>query len=147
MVMMDDPGAQFIVALNDDRLSALIEVMYLVGFADGVFEAREKRHFQRALALLSDGRADEQVLDEAVRKVGEGSQALGLDGYIAQLGQRLGGSELRQIALVLASDVAAIDGVLHPKEELLLRQLAAGLSLAEGAIDSVLGGFRVPPSV
>ncbi len=143
---MDDPGPQYVPQLDGDELSALIEVMYLVGFADGVFGEREKTHFQGALQALSDGRADETVLEVAVKAVADATLEHGLDGYISQLNQRLASPQLREIALILASDVAAIDGVLHPKEGQLLRQLAAGFALPELAVGEVLDGFAAPPS-
>ncbi len=143
---MDDPGRQFIPRLEGDQLSALIEVMYLVGFADGVFGELEKQHFRAALDALTDGRASEEVLDTAVERVAADSETHGIGGCIERLAQRLHTPQLREIALILASDVAAIDGILHPKEEQLLRQLAQGLSLSAGATHEALDGFAAPSS-
>ena len=108
---MDDPGPQFIDRLDRDKLEALIETMYLVAFADGDYSESERSHFATSVAGLTGGRIAPQSFDHVIDRVTADLRG-GRERCIASLKQRLDDPELRQIALILATDMAAADGIL-----------------------------------
>jgi tellurite resistance protein len=133
-----DPGPDFVPQLRRDQLEALVETMYLVAFADGELGAAEREHFARSVAQLTGGRmaGDElgHVLARLPRALGSGR-----DGLVASIKRRLP-AHLRQLALVLAADMAAADGYLHPNERRLLLILAQSFGISDAEAREVVEG-------
>ncbi|MEQ9325127.1 MAG: tellurite resistance TerB family protein [Polyangiaceae bacterium] len=140
---MLDPGAHYVGSLDGDKLEALIETMYLVAFADGAYGPSERAHFEKSVGVLTDGKLAGEDFDHVVTRLSDALRRQGRDGCIASLKQRLDEPQLRQIALILAADMAAADGVLHPEERAVVLAMARAFGVGEDAAREVLDG---PPS-
>jgi tellurite resistance protein len=134
---MDDPGARYVPRLEPDQLEALVETMYLVAFADGRFGPEQRNHFERCVSSLTDGRMAGDGFAHVIDRV---SATPDRDQTIASLRHRLPTEELRQIALILATDMAAADGVLHPEERHVVNAIAEAFDMDEAAISEVFEG-------
>lgn len=140
MRTMEDPGASFIRDLDQTELEALVETMYLVAFADGEYGEDERAHFERCVDMLTEGRMSGSAFDHVVAEMVAGIQAEGRDRRIASLKRRLPTPRLRQIALILAMDMAAADGVLHPNERSFVEALGVAFGMGEAGTREVLEG-------
>ncbi|HHH27442.1 MAG TPA: hypothetical protein ENK57_03700 [Polyangiaceae bacterium] len=140
---MHDPGAHYVRSLDADELEALVETMFLVAFADGDYGPEERAHFERSVAVLTGGRLAGEDFDHVVARLVEALQRRGRASCIASLERRLGEPQLRQIALILAADMAAADGILHPQERAVVLAMARAFGVGEDAAREVLDG---PPS-
>ncbi|MEZ4443180.1 MAG: tellurite resistance TerB family protein [Polyangiaceae bacterium] len=138
--MLEDPGAEFIGELDDERLEALVETMYLVAYADGDYGREEREHFERCVQRLTEGRLAGHAFDHVVERLVERLAQEGLAPCLDSLEQRLDHPELRQIALVLAADMAAADGVVDASERRVIHALARALGLSAEAAEEALEG-------
>ena len=144
----DDPGEDFLHTLDEEKLTALIETMYLAAFADGEFSEDERVHFATSVEYLTRGRLVGEALEGVLAKARDSLDSTSRDECIASLKERLGEPMIRKIALVLATDMVAADGVLHPDERDLVVSLARAFELgAEDAQDLVEGLTREAASV
>ncbi|RLB50678.1 MAG: hypothetical protein DRI90_23555 [Deltaproteobacteria bacterium] len=141
---MDDPGPQLIHEASEEQLEALVQTMVLVAFSDGEFSAVERTHFAASVAGLTNGRLAGDSLQQVVDQVGRKLEDDGLEACLADLAQRLTSRSLREAAMILASDIAAADGVLHPREQALLGGLAAALDLPPDSTREVTEGLTEP---
>ncbi len=126
---MDDPGADFARLLDEDRLDAIVEAVYLAAFADGVFSDVERKHFAESLALLTDGRVDDARLDKVESRIAANVASMGTIACIESIARRLDSDTLRHVAFVLALDMVAADGQVLPQERQFLVEFAAKLGL------------------
>jgi tellurite resistance protein len=138
---MDDPGPDLIHEASTEQLEALVETMYLVAFSDGEFSHLERSHFAAAVAELTDGRLSGNGFQHVIDRVGTRLRNDGLEACLADLAQRLPSQNLREAAMILASDMAAADGVLHPGEQRLLRGLATAFELPPSSTREVTEGL------
>ena len=143
MPPMQDPGPRFVDDLDGDQLEALVETMFLVAFADGEYGAAERSHFEQCVAMLTRGRMGGSSFDHVIAELVARLKADGREGCIHALKRRLPTVELRQVALILAMDMAAADGVLHPNERSFIEALATAFGMHEAATREVLDG---PPA-
>ncbi len=138
---MEDPGAEFLQQINEEQLEALIETMYLVAFSDGDFSEPEQAHFANCVAKLTLGRmtGDQlgHVLTRVIGQLHEGDR----QACIASLKSRLSSQKLQEVALMLAGDMAAADGVLHPNERKLLLALADAFEMPPDSTRQMVEGF------
>ena len=139
-VAVDDPGPEFIDALKSDELEALVETMYLVAFADGDFGEEERAHFHLCVDRLTGGRLTGDAFEHLVDRVVSQLATEGHEGCVAAIKQRLPTDELRQIALILASDMALADGILHPAEREVVAALASSLGIDAQITQEILEG-------
>ena len=137
---MDDPGAEFIGQLADHELEALVETMYLVAFSDGSYSAPERARFAQCVSRLTDGRMGGAHFDHVIARIVRRLRAEGMEACVRALRDRLA-PRLRSVALILASDIAAADGVLHPAERELLLSMADAFQLRPEDTHEVLDGF------
>lgn len=141
---MDDPGSQFIRDIGQEQLEALVETMYLVAFSDGEFSPPERARFADAVATLTDGRLSGDSFAHVVERVGRQLEDEGIHACLAELAKRLPDQSHREAAMILASDMAAADGVLHPGEQRLLQNLAAVFDLPPASTREVTEGLTEP---
>jgi|GEM_PF-678424 len=127
---MNDPGADFVPLLDDDRLDAVVEVVYLAACADGVFSNIERQHFAASLALLTDGRVDDGWVESVQQRVAASVASQGRSSCIDSIARRLESDILRHVAFVLALDMVAADGRVLPSERRFLHELAVGLGIS-----------------
>jgi tellurite resistance protein len=137
---MHDPGADYIRGLTSEELEALVETMFLVAFADGEYGEAEREHFEKCVDMLTDGRMSGSSFDHVIQRMVTQMQTAGRDGYIGSIKRRLPSPHLRQIALILAMDMAAADGVLHPNERSFIEALGSAFDMHDTATREVLDG-------
>ena len=137
---MDDPGPHLIPKLSREQLDALVETMYLVAFADGEYAAAEREHFERSVEALTHGRVKGTAFDSIIEHVAEALANDGRDRCVAAVKERLGDVQLRQVALILAMDMAAADGKLHPAERSVLLALADAFDIPPDSAREVIDG-------
>lgn len=137
---MQDPGPSFVRDLEGEQLEALVETMYLVAFADGEYGEEEREHFERCVDMLTSSRMSGSSFDHVINGMVKRLQAEGRDGVIASIKHRLPSIELRQVGLILAMDMAAADGVLHPNERSFIEALATAFGMNETVTREVLEG-------
>lgn len=138
---MEDPGAEFLQQIDEEQLEALIETMYLVAFSDGELSEPEQAHFAACVAELTLGRMTpdqlEHVLTRVIGRLREGDR----QACIASLKDRLSSQKLQEVALMLAGDMAAADGVLHSHERQLLLALANAFEMPPDSTRQAVEGF------
>jgi tellurite resistance protein len=140
MRKMEDPGPSFIRDLEGEQLEALVETMFLVAFADGDYGEAERKHFERSVAMLTGGRLGGESFDHVITRMVRRVRENGRDGCIGSLKRRLPTDHMRQVALILAMDMAAADGVLHPDERTFIEAMASGFGMTEHVMREVLEG-------
>jgi uncharacterized tellurite resistance protein B-like protein len=116
-------------ALGDAKLEALVEVMLLAASADGDFSEVERSHFVKSVESLTDGRIAGARLETLV---GEATGALERDGRKARLASikaRLPEANARRVALSLAIQVTAADGIIRTSERELIMETAEALEI------------------
>jgi tellurite resistance protein len=138
---MDDPGRGFLLELADEQLDALLESLVLVAMADGEMSAVERRELSTAVDAITEGQLQPERFAQVVQQALTALERDGVEVRVQSLAARLPDSELREVALVLASDVAASDGYVHPAERGLLKQMAVAFELDASRTDEVLDGL------
>lgn len=144
---MDDPGADFTRLLDEDKLDAMVEAVYLAAFSDGVFSDIERKHFAEALGLLTGGRVDDARLDKVQQRVSESVASMGRADCIESIARRLESETLRHVAFVLALDMVAADGRVLPEERRFLVEFAAGLGLDRDEAGEMMADIPNLPDV
>ena len=116
-------------SLGDTKLEALVEVMFLAASTDGDFSDVEREHFVKSVESLTDGRIARAKLEALVS---EGAAALERDGREARLASvkaRLPDAGSRKVALSLAIQVTAADGIIRTSERELILETAEALEI------------------
>ncbi|HEY4105867.1 MAG TPA: tellurite resistance TerB family protein [Polyangiaceae bacterium] len=116
-------------ALGDEKLEALVEVMFLAAAADGEFSDAEKRHFVKSVESLTDGRIAHARLESLVNEAAELLDRDGRDARLAAVKARLPEQNVRRIALSLAIQVTAADGIIRTSERELILETAEALEI------------------
>ena len=128
-------------ALGEAKLEALVEVMFLAGFADGEFSMIERAHFLKSVESLTDGRVPADRLQAWVDEAGT---ALDRDGRAARLQsvkERLPDHGARRVALSLAIQVTAADGIIRTSERELILQAADALEIPRTEAANLVNRF------
>ena len=128
--------------LGKPALRALIEAMYLIAYADQEFSDVERRFFERSLRTLTRDRVDEQELNDILEDLQERERREGLHACLSDIASRLDTPESRLAAVVLASDMAAADGVIEPSERELLTKLGKALQVDDQIVARALEGLE-----
>jgi len=143
---MDDPGQEFIAQLDDDAWRALVETMVLAAYADGEFHATERARFAASLEALGKGRFRSAELGDWIAAAAQSCQGSARDACIESIKQRLPDARTRHVALVLAADIVAADGILRETERALILALAERLEIDRALAEDVLGAATADPS-
>ncbi len=125
-------------APGEAKLEALIEAMYLAASADGEFSTIERAHFLKAMESLTNGRLPTARLAQLVAEAGETLQREGRQARLESVKSRLPDKGARRVALSLAIQVTAADGIIHPSERELVLQTAAVLEIGRDEATSLL---------
>lgn len=118
-----------VTALGVEKLEALIEMMFLAASADGDFSDVERSYFLGSVESLTDGRLSrarlEQLLDTAKREL----DATSRDARLTAVKERLPDARARKVALALAIQVTAADGIIRTSERELIMETAEALEI------------------
>jgi uncharacterized tellurite resistance protein B-like protein len=115
--------------VDEPRLHALVELMFLAASADGDFSGEERRHFQESVESLTDRKVGGESLDRLVRRIEESHAGEGRAARISHVKDNLPTQELRKIGLSMAIRVMAADGIVRTSERELILDLADGLDV------------------
>jgi len=122
-----DPA--FVKDLGDEKVEALVEMMFLAATADGELGDQERKLFLKSAENLTSrlitGDKLEAVLALAKKKLDES----GRETRLAAVKDRLPDLTARKLALSLAIQVTAADGVVRTSERELIMDTAEALGI------------------
>lgn len=122
-----DPA--FVRDFDDPKLEALTEMMFLAAFADGELSDEERKHFQASVESLTDGRFGGAKFDLFFAKMQQTLESEGRDARLASVKERLSDPNARRVALSLAVQVTAADGIIRTSERELIMETAEALDI------------------
>ena len=111
------------------KLEALIEVMFLAATADEEFDDKEKAQFDANAAALSGGKLDAARLEKLVEAATRELETSGRESRLKALRGLLPELELRKLAMGLAIQITAADGVIRTSERELILDTAELLEI------------------
>jgi len=119
----------FLRDFDDPKLQALLETMVLAAFADGEFSAEEQAHFAKSVESLTDGSLGGARLEAMLGQVLAAWKGQGSEARLASIKERLPDAGARKVALSLAIQVTASDGIIRTSEREMLFDMAEGLDI------------------
>ncbi len=126
---MTQPDMSAAKGLSDDKLDALVEMMFLAAYADEEFSEAEKVHFKSSVQSLTDDRLNvdrlNTLIDDCQKNLASSGRAARLEAVKA----RLPDAGARKVALDLAIQVMAADGIIRTSERELIMETAEVLEL------------------
>lgn len=131
-----DPA--FVRDLNDEKIEALIEMMFLAAAADGELGPEEHRQFVESAENLTSRQITGDKLEALLARAKKDLEASGRDARLAAVKERLPDLGARKLALSLAIQITAADGVVRTSERELIMDTAAALDIdGDSAADLV----------
>lgn len=115
--------------VEEPRLHAFVELMFLAATADGEFSGEERASFQSSVESLTDRKIKGESLDALMSKIEASHAGEGRAARIAHVKRALPGRELRKIGLEMAIRVMCADGIVRTSERELIFDLADGLEI------------------
>jgi len=122
-------NASVVQGLSNAKLEALVEMMFLAASADGDFSDVERQHFLSSLESLTDGRLAKAELESLLRRAQIDLELSGRDVRLAAVKERLPEPGARKVALSLAIQVTAADGIIRTSERELILETAEALEI------------------
>jgi uncharacterized tellurite resistance protein B-like protein len=118
--------------LSDPKLEALVEMMFLAASADGEFSDVERAHFKKSVESLTDGRLSGEKLESVLSRAKTDLDGAGREARLASVKERLPDAGARKVALSLAIQVTAADGIIRTSERELIMETAEALEIDPG---------------
>ncbi len=115
--------------LEPAKLAALIEMMYLAATADGEFHEQERAQFDANAAELAGGVMDTARLEELVSAAQRALGEAGRESRLRALRAALPEQALRRLAIGLAIQITAADGLIRTSERELILDTAELLEI------------------
>ncbi len=115
--------------LPTPKLEALIEMMYLAASADGEFSEIEQRHFKSSIESLTNQRLAGADLDALLDRMKRSLDTEGREARLTTVKSRLPDPGARKVALSLAIQVTAADGIIRTSERELILETAEALEI------------------
>jgi uncharacterized tellurite resistance protein B-like protein len=122
-----DAGA--VRGLSSAKLEALVEMMFLAASADGDFSEVERAHFLTSVESLTDGRLDKPALEGLLKRAKSDLEGSGRQQRLSAVKERLPDAAARKVALSLAVQVTAADGIIRTSERELIMETAEALEI------------------
>lgn len=119
--------------VNEAKLEALIETMYLAAKADEEFTADERTHFVLSVESLTDKRLEGDKLEQLLARFEADHQKKGQHECLRDLKTRLGDEASCRLALSMAIRVLAADGVIRTSEREFILEMAETLGIDRSA--------------
>src|SRR5258706_12350982 len=126
---MSGSDASTVRGLSDAKLEALVEMMFLAASADGDFSDVERSHFLKSVESLTDGRLGKAQLQSLLDRAKSDLETIGREGRLAAVKERLPDAGARKVALSLAIQVTAADGIIRTSERELILETAEALDI------------------
>ena len=115
--------------VEEPRLHAFVELMFLAATADGEFSGDERRSFQDSVESLTDRKIGGTTLDTLMDRIEKSHAGEGREARIAHVKEALPSPELRKIGLEMAIRVTLADGIVRTSERELILDIADGLEI------------------
>ncbi len=129
----EPPSIRDVHDVDEPRLHALVELMFLAATADGEFSGDERAHFQQSVESLTDRKVGGEMLDKLLEAIEKSHTGEGRVARIAHVKDALPTPELRRIGLTMAIRVMCADGIVRTSERELILDLADGLQIDRDA--------------
>jgi tellurite resistance protein len=126
---MSGSRASVVQGLSNAKLEALVEMMFLAASADGDFSAVERQHFLQSVESLTDGRLAKATLEGLLDRAKADLEASGREARLSAVKERLPDAGARKVALSLAIQVTAADGIIRTSERELILETAEALEI------------------
>ena len=124
------------------RVSPMVEVMYLMMAIDGDVGEEERASIQGALKLLTDGMVSNEHLDGMLADFDALARQEGVEARLQAIGNRICRDRLdRETAFSLAAAVAMADGQVAEEESLLVTSIAEWFGISSRRCDELLSSF------
>jgi uncharacterized tellurite resistance protein B-like protein len=118
--------------LSSAKLEALVEMMFLAASADGEFSEIERQHFVQSIESLTDGRLGKAALESLLDRAKQDLEVSGRASRLSAVKERLPDAGARRVALALAIQVTAADGIIRTSERELIMATADALEISAG---------------
>ena len=122
-------NASVVQGLSSTKLEALVEMMFLAASADGDFSDVERQHFLQSVESLTDGRLAKPALEGLLDRAKKDLDASGREARLSAVKERLPDAGARKVALSLAIQVTAADGIIRTSERELIMDTADALEI------------------
>lgn len=117
---------------------AIVEGAYLVASADGVFDAEERKAFEKVVTTACGGAVSAKQISGLVDDLADQLREDGLDGRIRAVAAQVHKKEHAREVLRIAALLAHSSEDVSPVERLTLHKLAAALQLDSAEVDEAL---------
>lgn len=124
--------------LDEPKIEALIEIMYLAAYADGDFGPEERAHFARSVQSLTDRKVTPEVLEKIVTRLNNDRKEKGTAALIERARAQLGSPAACRVALNLAIGVIVADGKVMDSERAMLNEIGSALGVGRETTDHML---------
>ena len=122
-------NASVVQGLSSAKLEALVEMMFLAASADGDFSDVERQHFLQSVESLTDGRLAKPALEALLDRARQDLEASSREARLSAVKERLPDAGARKVALSLAIQVTAADGIIRTSERELIMDTADALEI------------------
>jgi tellurite resistance protein len=119
--------------VNEAKIEALIETMYLAAQADGEFTADERAHFVSSVQSLTERRLEGDKLEALLARFQSEYKKSGQEVCLASVKARLGDERTCKLALSMAIQMLAADGMLRTSEREFILEMADTLGIDRDA--------------
>jgi tellurite resistance protein len=126
---MPNTDPAFVRDLADEKVEALVEMMFLAASADGELGAEELVQFTKTAEHLSSRLVVGEKLNALLDRAKQELDRDGRDARLAAVKARLPDPSARKLALTLAIRITAADGILRTSERELIFETAAALDI------------------
>jgi uncharacterized tellurite resistance protein B-like protein len=126
---MPNSDPAFVRDLADEKIEALVEMMYLAATADGDFSADERAQFLKSASKLTSRVLSDERLEALISTAKQKVQESGRESRLAAVKARLPDLAARKLALALAIQVSAVDGLIRTSERELIMDTANALDI------------------
>lgn len=122
-------GPPSIREIDDPKLEAIVETMFLAAFADGDFGEEERVQFLSNVESLTDRRISGDTLGRLMSRILKDLETTTRRDRLAIVKDHLGDLAARKVALGLAIRVVAADGVIRTSEREMILDAAEVLDI------------------
>jgi uncharacterized tellurite resistance protein B-like protein len=126
---MPNTDPAFVRDLADEKIEALVEMMYLAATADGDFSADERAQFLESASNLTSRVLSDERLQELILTAKQKVEESGRESRLAAVKARLPDLAARKLALALAIQVSSVDGLIRTSERELIMDTADALDI------------------
>jgi tellurite resistance protein len=116
-------------SLELPKLEAVVELMFLAAYADGVVSDVERQVFVEHIESASQGQLGKEAIGMMLTHIGKALAGEGREARFDVIRRRLGDPRSRKVALGLAIQVLLADGFVDPREEAWLIRAATALEI------------------